>query len=97
MSEDEQMRELWETRKEIETLEREVRCRHARKDRYLDKMQYVQDHINRYFSAEALQSGAIANADLRAWPSQDNLADLCHDLANTEGRLRNARNRLNRF
>ena len=97
MSEEEQMREICETKKEIESLERNLRCLHARKDRFMDKIQYVHSHLELYFSPQALQSGATVNADLRAWPNQETLAALCADLSDTERRLRQARERLSRF
>lgn len=81
----------------MQDLEREYRCLDARRDRILEGAAHTVQEIARRYSADALDSGATSQPDLRSWPSADNLRELMRDLVETRKRLRNAKDRLVRM
>ena len=94
MNEDEQAKKLLKTKREIEELRKALRCLHARKNRYRDKLDYIAACMESYLSEDALESGALGTPDFRDWPSEDGLKELFRDMHDTSNRMTRAEHRL---
>ena len=94
MTEEERAKEFIKARDEADELEKDLRCLRARRERYLSKLRYMADCLNRYLT-DPVDGGVQSIPDMKDWPDAGDISQLFDDMYRTGDRLRDAKRRMN--
>ena len=97
MTEDEQAKEFLTKSREVETLQDSLRRLHKKRGRFKTELKYIHEYLDRHYSEEGLNSGAVGMPALEDWPDKDELKNLFIKLQETNQQLRSTKHRLDQL